>query len=106
MDFLLHNPLAEMYGPLFLLFYASVIVVTLATCRFLVHQSVSGTVRVPRVPVNPDPYQIAYLRLSQAGSPVCSAESRSLSFRAGVWIRPFTGLLTKDGCHVSYRGYN
>ena len=35
---------------------------------------------------------------SRAGSPIRSAESRSLSFRAGVWIRPFIVNLTVDNC--------
>src|ERR1019366_6562766 len=35
--------------------------------------------------------------LTQAGPPV-AAESRSLSLRASLWLGPFTGILTEDGC--------
>jgi hypothetical protein len=34
MDWLIHNPIGDMYGPYFLLFYACIIAVTLAACRW------------------------------------------------------------------------
>jgi hypothetical protein len=40
----------------------------------------------------------AGLRLSWGGWPALSAESRSLSFRASLWLGPFTGHLTMYGC--------
>ena len=63
MDLLFNNPLANMYGPTFLLFYGSMIVFTLIGCwiglRLLDH---TGSLPVPLIPSKPDPYKIAYLR--------------------------------------------
>ncbi|MBV9851455.1 MAG: TIGR04222 domain-containing membrane protein [Armatimonadetes bacterium] len=58
-----HNPLADMYGPHFLLLYLCVIVATLAWVS-LARRSLdrTGQERPPLVPIHPDPYEIAYLR--------------------------------------------
>lgn len=63
MDWLLHNPVADMYGPTFLVFYAVTIVLTLTTCLLVLRAS-DWTARLspPVIPQNPDPYEIAYLR--------------------------------------------
>ncbi|MBH8562347.1 TIGR04222 domain-containing membrane protein [Nostoc sp. CENA67] len=56
------NPIANMYGPLFLLFYAFVIVVTLIVCGWGMQGDSTAKLPLPSVPTNPDPYEIAYLR--------------------------------------------
>lgn len=59
---LLHNPLAEMYGPDFLLLYGVVIATTLGSCWLIV--SVADPTKnlpLPLVPTEFDPYEIAYL---------------------------------------------
>lgn len=56
------NPIANMYGPLFLLFYGFVIVVTLLVCRWVARQDSTANLPLPKVPTNPDPHEIAYLR--------------------------------------------
>lgn len=63
MDWLIRNPIADMYGPVFLLFYGAVIVATLAACWWL-RQRLDWTEPAPppAVPSAPDPYEIAYLR--------------------------------------------
>jgi uncharacterized protein (TIGR04222 family) len=66
MNALLHNPIADMYGPDFLLFYCSVIVITLVTCWRLV-QDPTKNHPLPLIPAEPDPYQIAYLRSQETG---------------------------------------
>lgn len=60
---ILHNPLAEMYGPEFLLLYGVVIAITLGVCWvvFLVADSTVG-LPLPLIPANPNPYEIAYLQ--------------------------------------------
>src|SRR6476469_3547812 len=61
MDMLLHNPIADMYGPHFLLFYSFIIGTTLVACwRFI--QDPTKKQPLPLIPTNPDPYEIAYLR--------------------------------------------
>lgn len=63
MDWLMHNAVADMRGPVFLLFYGGVIAATLAAC-YLVARRLDWTARMPppAVPPAPDPYEIAYLR--------------------------------------------
>ena len=63
MDQIFHNPIAEMYGPQFLLFYAVVILITCAAC-WMTLRRLDRTNRLPvlAVPSDPDPYEIAYLR--------------------------------------------
>jgi uncharacterized protein (TIGR04222 family) len=63
MNWLLHNVIADMYGPYFLLFYAMSIVVLVVAC----YQSVRSLDRTrnlepPKIPTKLDPYEIAYLR--------------------------------------------
>src|SRR5579862_4098131 len=58
-----HNPLAEMYGPEFLALYLLVIVAIIGFCLYLRYSRDSSSSLPPlRVPANPDPYEIAYLR--------------------------------------------
>lgn len=61
---LLDNPIADMYGPTFLLFYGSVIVVTCIVCAFMLRAEARAeeSVQPSIVPENLDPYEIAYLR--------------------------------------------
>ncbi|AUT02292.1 TIGR04222 domain-containing membrane protein [Nostoc sp. CENA543] len=66
MDSLLHNPIADMYGPDFLVLYGSVIAITLVVCWRLV-QDPNKNQPLPLIPANPDPYKIAYLRSQNAG---------------------------------------
>lgn len=58
-----HNPLAEMYGPHFLALYLLIIVVIVCLCIAL-RCSLDKSANLPslRIPPNPDPYEIAYLR--------------------------------------------
>jgi uncharacterized protein (TIGR04222 family) len=66
MDTLLHNPVADMYGPYFLLFYGSVITTTLIVCWRLV-QDPTKNQPLPLIPSEPNPYEIAYLRSQETG---------------------------------------
>ncbi|MDZ7958985.1 MAG: TIGR04222 domain-containing membrane protein [Aulosira sp. DedQUE10] len=66
MDALLHNPIADMYGPNFLLLYGSVIILTLLGCWKLV-QDPTKNQPLPLIPSEPDPYEIAYLRSGTSG---------------------------------------
>lgn len=56
------NPIANMHGPLFLLFYAFVIGVTLLVCRLSLQRDSTTNLPLPLIPTNPDPLEIAYLR--------------------------------------------
>lgn len=68
MDWLLHNPVADMYGPRFLLFYAAVALATLVACWLVVKLSDwTRLMPTPAVPPTPDPYEIAYLRDGEDG---------------------------------------
>jgi uncharacterized protein (TIGR04222 family) len=63
MDFLFDNPLANLYGPYFLIFYICFIVCTIIGYRVL-RERIDKTAHyaIPPIPVNPDPFEIAYLR--------------------------------------------
>lgn len=66
MEFLLHNAIADMRGPQFLLVYGVVIVVTLIAARFLSRPwDLWADEEPPPLPADPDPYECAYL----AGGP-------------------------------------
>ncbi len=56
------NPIANMYGPHFLLFYGFLITVTLLISLWSVRRDSTANLPLPSVPSNPDPYEIAYLR--------------------------------------------
>ena len=63
MHWLMHNVIADLYGPYFLMFYAAAIAVIVVAC----FRSVRGTDRtddlvLPDIPAKLDPYEIAYLR--------------------------------------------
>jgi uncharacterized protein (TIGR04222 family) len=63
MDWLMNNPLVDMYGPLFLLVYGSTIVLTLIACRIATRRvDWSASMPLPTIPIDPDPHEIAYLR--------------------------------------------
>lgn len=66
MDLLLHNPIGDMYGPQFLLFYGCVIAITLFVCWLLI-QDPTKNQPLRLIPTAPDPYEIAYLRFQKAG---------------------------------------
>ncbi|OCQ94262.1 hypothetical protein BCD64_05715 [Nostoc sp. MBR 210] len=66
MDTLLHNFVADMYGPNFLLLYGIVIIATLLLCERLV-QDPTKNQPLPLIPAEPDPYKIAYLRSQATG---------------------------------------
>ena len=70
--------------------------------RSLTEPARSPWVTLASVPILPPPTpyggSCAGLDLiGQVGPPV-AAESRSLSLRANLWLGPFTGFLTEDGC--------
>jgi uncharacterized protein (TIGR04222 family) len=63
MDWLVRNPIADMYGPHFLLLYAAVSALTLILCRRALRSADPTRWMVPPpVPPHPDPYELAYLR--------------------------------------------
>ncbi len=60
---ILHNPLAEMYGPHFLLLYSVVIAITLGVCWLMVSVAdATKSLPLPLIPTNPNAYEIAYLQ--------------------------------------------
>lgn len=63
MQWLADNPIANMYGPTFLFFYAGVVLVTLLSC-WAARRGLDWTQRMPppAVPSAPDPHETAYLR--------------------------------------------
>jgi Protein of unknown function (DUF692) len=63
MNWFLHNVVADLYGPYFLLFYAIAIGAMIVACYKSV-RSVDRTrdMEPPQVPAKLDPYEIAYLR--------------------------------------------
>src|ERR671913_2102111 len=63
MDWLMNNPLADMYGPLFLFVYAGSIAATAVACRVMTRR-LDWTTKMapPPVPSDPDPHEVAYLR--------------------------------------------
>jgi uncharacterized protein (TIGR04222 family) len=63
MDWLLDSPVAQLHRFDFLAFYLLVIVFTAVAGYWLTRrQDHTGELDAPNVPVNPDPYEIAYLR--------------------------------------------
>lgn len=63
MDFLLDNPLAMMDGPIFLVLYASIIILSsigIAIAR--ANADKTEQLNIPAIPPVPDPYEIAFLR--------------------------------------------
>ncbi len=63
MDLLMHNPIADMYGPYFLLLYGAVIAVTFLACWWVLRsRDWTASLPTPPVPPSPDAYEIAYLR--------------------------------------------
>lgn len=66
MNVLLDNPIANMYGPKFLVFYGIVIAITMFTCGKLVEDRTKNTT-LPLIPTEPDPYPIAYLSSGASG---------------------------------------
>ena len=63
MEWLVHNAIADMYGPRFLVLYASVIGLTIGVCWWVLRQrDATSSVRPPLIPSQPDPHEIAYLR--------------------------------------------
>lgn len=63
MDFLFDNPLANLYGPYFLILYGLIIFWTIIGYR-LIRKSLDRSERfgIPPIPHNPDAFEIAYLR--------------------------------------------
>jgi uncharacterized protein (TIGR04222 family) len=63
MNFLFDNPLANMLGPIFLLIYGTLIVVS-AMLFYFFKSSFDWTSKqpTPLIPTTPDPFEIAYLR--------------------------------------------
>ncbi len=66
MDILWHNPLANMYGPHFLILYAIVIIITLIFCAKN-DDDPTAKLPLPSIPETPDPYTIAYLSSGDEG---------------------------------------
>ncbi len=63
MDFLFDNPLANLYGPYFLVLYICFIICTIIGYRVLrARLDRTAHYQIPPIPVNPDPFEIAYLR--------------------------------------------
>ncbi len=63
MDWLFDNPLANMYGPYFLLLYGLVILLSIIFIHFFAEKLISiKDISSSKIPANPDPYEVAYLR--------------------------------------------
>ncbi len=63
MEFLLDNPLANMTGPYYLVFYAALLgIFSIIARRIARSADTSPTLGVLPVPENPNPFEIAYLR--------------------------------------------
>lgn len=63
MHWLTHNPLANMYGPDFLLLYAVTIVVALIFGRYLIRNADTADGEPPlSMPLRPNPFELAFLR--------------------------------------------
>lgn len=63
MDFLFDNPLANMYGPYFLVFYILFITATIIGFRVVRSRTDKTTyLNIPPIPNNPDAFEIAFLR--------------------------------------------
>ncbi len=63
MSWFLHNAVADLYGPYFLLFYAAVIVVSIVAARRSIRSADWTRELDPlEVPAKLDPYEVAYLR--------------------------------------------
>lgn len=63
MDFLFDNPLANLYGPYFLVFYSFFIVSSIIAFAFAKSRlDQSERFALPPIPPNPDAFEIAYLR--------------------------------------------
>src|SRR5918993_1483826 len=63
MDWLMNNPLADMYGPLFLFVYAGSIAATAVACRVMTRRlDWTAKMAPPPVPSDLDPHEVAYLR--------------------------------------------
>ncbi|MFP4007883.1 MAG: TIGR04222 domain-containing membrane protein [Spirulinaceae cyanobacterium] len=61
MDAVFNNPLAQMYGPYFLLVYGAVIGVVLTLCHNALRDR-TAALPVPKITDDLDPYEVAYLR--------------------------------------------
>ncbi len=63
MNWLLHNVIADLYGPYFLVFYAMAIVALVVACyRSVRSLDRTNDLEPPEIPAKLDPYEIAYLR--------------------------------------------
>src|SRR6516164_5428580 len=63
MNWLLHNAIADLYGPYFLLFYAMTIVAIVAACYSSIRRADrTKDLELPPIRGKVDPYEIAYLR--------------------------------------------
>lgn len=63
MNWFLHNAVADLYGPYFLLFYAATIVVLIVAARRSIWSADRSLERgPPEIPTKLDPYEVAYLR--------------------------------------------
>jgi len=63
MDWLLHNLIADLYGPYFLIFYAAMIAVLVVACSTSIRNlDRTKNLEPPEIPAKLDPYEIAYLR--------------------------------------------
>lgn len=68
MDWLMHNFIADMYGPNFLMFYAVANVLALFVCWTACRRAARVEASVfPTLPAQPDPLEIAYLRGGERG---------------------------------------
>ena len=68
MNWLMHNVVADLYGPYFLLFYAAAIAAVVASSYSAVRR-LDRTRHLPpqQIPAKLDPYEIAYLRGGERG---------------------------------------
>ncbi|MBC7475403.1 MAG: TIGR04222 domain-containing membrane protein [Candidatus Sericytochromatia bacterium] len=62
MNILLNNPIANLHGSDFLRFYIVVIILTTLSCYIHIRIINNKDSNVPSIPINPDPYEIAFLK--------------------------------------------
>jgi uncharacterized protein (TIGR04222 family) len=64
MDYFFENPLARMYGPFFLAFYALVTFLVICFLRYKSGRLINTEEATgdPQIPLQPDPFEIAYLK--------------------------------------------
>jgi hypothetical protein len=59
-NILLNNPIAQMYGPYFLIFYGTVISIKAIAANLFLQDKTNNKLKPLSIPQEPNPYEIAY----------------------------------------------